>query len=371
MTTDASDRDKPGSSSGAGVSPGRPPSGPHPSRRILASDNAAGAHPKVLEALARANEGHALAYGHDEVTARATACFRRHFGEEAQVAFVFGGTGANVVGLSAAVASHQSVLCADTAHLWRDECAAPERFLGAKLTPIPGADGKLKPEDLEPHLGDLGIVHRAQPKAVSVTQATELGTVYTSEELKRLGDFAQAHGLVLHLDGARLAQAAASLEVPLRAITTDAGVDVVSFGGTKNGILFGEAIVFLKAELAAQAGWLQKQGMQLPSKMRFVAAQFEALLEGELWLENARHANSKAKKLEAGLRQVPGVEIAYPVESNAVFCRLPPEVIEPLQKLCYFHVWDPKTSVVRLMTSFDSGDEEIDAFVAAARKLLA
>lgn len=351
--------------------PGSPPENPAPDRRHFASDNASGAAPQVLEALVAANAGHAIGYGHDEITRRATAALRRELGEPAGVAFVFGGTAANVIALSTAVGDGDAVLCAESSHLWRDECAAPERFLGAKLLPLPAEGGKLRPEDVRPRLADRAIVHRARPAVLSITQPTELGTVYTLEELAALGKLAREEELVLHVDGARLAGAAARLDCPLAEAAGGDGADLISLGGTKHGLVFGEAVIVRRPELAARLGRTCKQAMQLPSKMRFVAAQFEALLKDGLWLELARRANAAARRLGEGLGQLPGVELLHPVESNAVFCRLPDEAVGPLQAVRFFHRWDGAPGTVRLMTSFDTTDEDVDELLDAARKLLA
>ncbi len=338
--------------------------------KTFASDNAAGAHPEILDAIARANRGHALAYGHDEYTEAAGARFRDLFGERARVLFVFGGTGANVVALGPALRPYHSVLCAASSHLWMDECGAVERILGAKLVPIPTPDGKLDPDSVRPHVVGRGVVHHAQPRVLSVTQSTEWGTRYRPEELAALADFAHGEGMVLHVDGARLANAAAALDLPLAAFTTEVGVDVLSFGGTKNGLLFGDAVVFLDPTLAAEGPWFQKQGTQLPSKMRFVAAQFDALLSGDLWLRSARHANAMARRLADALASVEGVEIVQPVEVNAVFCRIPAGPRAELRRRWTFHDWDEATDVCRLMTAFDTTEEDVDGLAADARALL-
>lgn len=341
-----------------------PPASPVPGRRHLVSDNAAGASPEVLEALVRANEGHALAYGRDGLTARAECTLRRHFGEEADVLFVFGGTGGNVVAIASGCEAHEAVLCADSSHLWRDECAAPERFLGSKLVPVASTGGKLAPDDLRPHLSDRGVVHRAQPRVLSIAQPTEWGTLYSVEELRVLGRFARDEGLLLHLDGARLSNAAAALDASLSELTTDVGVDVVTLGGTKNGLLFGEAVVLLRRGLTERARYVQKQAMQLPSKMRFVAAQVDALFEGDLWLRNARRANTMAARLGAGLERRPVARVVQPVQANSVFCTLPPQAVEPLRRSAWFEIWEPAGSLARLVTSFDTTEADVDRFLA-------
>ena len=338
--------------------------------RSFASDNFAGAHPDIMSAVAAANEGHAVAYGDDPWTRRAEAKFREHFGEDAAVFFVFGGTGANVVALRSAVRSYQSVLCAETAHINSDEGGAPEAVGGFKLVAVPTADGKIRPEQLRPFLHALGDQHHSQPRALSITQATEMGTVYTPGEVRALADFAHAHGLVLHMDGARLANAAASLNLPLRAVTRDCGVDLLSFGGCKNGLLFGEAVVVFEPALAADVKFIRKQGTQLPSKARFIAAQYEALLSNDLWLRNASHANRMAKLLESKVRDCQGVAIFQPVEANGVFVRIPAAAIPVLQQRYFFWQWDEEAGEVRWMCSFDTTEEDVERFAEAVREVV-
>ncbi len=341
----------------------------------FASDNHSGAHPEVLEAIAAASAGHAAAYGGDEWTERASACFREHFGADAQPFLVFNGTGANVCALDAMTRSHEAVICAETAHLHVDECGAPERITGTKLLTVATEHGKLSAADLarwEPRRGDE---HHVQPRVVSITQATELGTVYTAAETRGVADAAHELGMLVHLDGARLANAAASLDLPLAALTTDAGVDAVSFGGTKNGLVFGDAVVFLRPGLGEGFAYVRKQLGQLASKMRFAAAQFEALLGGDLWRRNAAHANTMAARLADGVGGLEGLELVHPVEANGVFARLPEAAIErllaELPGPLPFHVWDEADGVVRWMCSWDTSGEEVDAFVASVSKALA
>ncbi|HUH02027.1 MAG TPA: beta-eliminating lyase-related protein [Kofleriaceae bacterium] len=336
---------------------------------MFASDNAAGIHPRVLAAIEAANRGRALAYGHDGFTAAANARLREVFGATAEPLLVFGGTGANVLALRTMVDSYQSVVCAASSHVWVDECSAPERFVG-KLVPIATATGKLTPDAVREVLHGFGDVHHAQPRAISVAQATEWGTVYRPEELAALAELAHAHDMVLHLDGARLSNAAAALDLPLGAFGRDAGVDVLSFGGTKNGLLGAEAVIFFDPELARRAGFHRKQLMQLASKMRFLAVQIETRLEGELWRELASHANAMARRLGDGLAALPGITLTQPVETNAVFAALPPAAVAPMQAAGYFHMWDAARSIVRLMTAWDTEPAEVDAFLAAARQTL-
>ena len=332
-------------------------------KRGFASDNNAGVHPRVMDAVRSANHGHAVAYGDDVYTETAVGLFRERFGERAEVFFVFGGTGANVTALAALTRPHHAVVCAETAHINVDECGAPERFAGCKLIALATPDGKLRVEQIEPLLASAGDQHHVQPRVVSISQPTELGTVYTAEELRGLAEFAHARGLLLHVDGARLANAAAHLGASLRELTTDAGVDVLSFGGTKNGMMYGEAVVFLDPRLAEDFKFVRKQGAQLPSKMRFVAAQFTALLAEDLWLRNAEHANLMARLLAAELARVPQIKITQPVESNAVFAVMPRDAVARVQERFFFYVWDEQTSEVRLMCSFDTTEADVRELV--------
>ena len=334
----------------------------------FASDNNAGVHPAIMAALAEANTGHCPAYGDDPYTAEAMNTFKRHFGRKAEVFFVFNGTGANVLGLKAATRSHHAVICADTAHIQVDECGAPERFTGCKLLPVPSSGGKLTPEGIRQHLHGFGFEHHAQPRVISITQPTELGTLYAVDEIRAISALAREYNMVLHMDGARLANAAAALDTTLKALTADAGVDVLSFGGTKNGMMFGEAVVFFDADLAVDFKYLRKQGMQLGSKMRFIAAQFQALLAGDLWLENARHANRMAALLAEGVRGLPGIILDQATETNGVFARVPAEQIPALLEKTFFYVWNEASSEVRWMTAFDTTEADVEGFVALIRE---
>jgi threonine aldolase len=336
-------------------------------KRAFASDNNAGVHPKVLEAIAAANEGHVIAYGEDPFTNAAVELFHQHFGKDVGVYFVFGGTGANVLGLKAATESHHAIICADTAHINVDECGAPERFTGCKLLSLPTKEGKIAVDQIRPFLDAVGFEHHVQPRVISISQ---MGTVYQPRELKALSDFAHQNGMVLHMDGARIANAAASLKTNLKAITREAGVDVLSFGGAKNGMMYGEAVVFFDPALAKDFKYTRKQGTHLPSKMRFISAQFLALLSDDLWRKNAAHANSMARLLAEELRKIPMIEISQKVESNGVFARLPKKYIAKLQKQSFFYVWNEQTSEVRFMTSFDTTQEDISDFVTLIKKTL-
>jgi threonine aldolase len=341
----------------------------HP--RGFASDNNSGAHPEILEAIAAANEGHVVAYGDDDYTARARERFREHFGESAEAFPVFNGTGANVTSIDALTAPQDAVVCTDVAHMNVDECGAPERIAQTKLLTVAHTQGKLTPEDVgrwEVHRGDE---HAVQPRVVSITQATEVGTVYTIEETRAIAEAAHDLGMHLHVDGARLANAAVSLGASLREITTDAGVDVVSFGGTKNGLLIGEAVVFLRPGLGESFLFTRKQLGQLASKMRFVAAQLEALLTDDLWRRNAANANAMGRRLADAITAIDGVELAYPVEANGVFANLPAPAIERLRESLSaampFYVWDEDAGTVRLMCSWDTTPEDIDLLAEALR----
>jgi threonine aldolase len=335
------------------------------SRKSFGSDNHAGAHPAVLAALAAAGHGDATAYGDDPWTARVTAQLADAFGAGGGVYFVFNGTGANVLGLSLMLRPYEAVICAEGAHLNVDECGAPERITGCKLLTVPAADGKLTPQLVATRLVGRGDEHRAQPRAVAITQVTEVGTCYSLDELRRLGEFCRDNGLLVYMDGARLANAAAFLGCPLSDLA--AHVDVLSFGGTKNGAMGAEALVVMNPSLADAVPFQRKQQMQLASKMRYLAAQFGVLLEDELWLRNARHANTMAQRLADGVRDVPGVRLCHPVESNGVFAALSPALIEPLQRDWNFYVWDADEHAVRWMAAFDTTEDDVDAFVAAIR----
>jgi len=334
-------------------------------RAYFNSDNYAPVLPEVMDALAAVNHGHEPAYGADPATARVEALIRAEFGERAHAFLVLNGTAANVVTLRAMLRPWQGVVCAESAHLNVDEGGAPERMGGFKLLTVAAPDGKLTPELVERRIVRIGDEHAVQPGVVSVTQSTELGTLYTPDELRALADLAHAHAMRLHVDGARLANAAAALGVPLRAITTDADADAVSFGGTKAGLMLGEAIVLLGDGLEGAMPYLRKQSMQLASKMRYVAAQFEALLTDELWRRAAGHANAMAARLAAAVEGLDGVRITQPVQANVVFAGLPPGVAERLQAEWGFYTWDEHTGEVRWMCAHDTRAEDVDAFAAA------
>jgi threonine aldolase len=341
-----------------------------PAYRGFASDNYAGVHPEVLEAITEANGGHQVAYGEDVYTAKLQEVMRSHFGERAEAFPVFNGTGANVTALTSVLPRWGAVIATSTAHIHTDENAAPERISGLKLLTVPTPDGKLTPALIDEEAWGWGDEHRAQPLAVSITQSTELGTIYTVDEVRAIADHAHLRGMVLHMDGARIANAAAALGAGFREFTTDAGVDILSFGGTKNGLLYGEAVVVLNPEVSEGLIYLRKLNMQLASKMRFVSAQLIALLTDELWLRSASHANEMAARLRSALDGVEGLAFTQATQANAVFAILPPGVADRLRQTFRFYDWNPATREVRWMTAFDTTEADIDAFVAAIRKEL-
>jgi threonine aldolase len=330
--------------------------------RSFASDNNAGIHPDVLKAVARANAGHAVGYGDDPDTRAAIAKFKRHFGADVEVFIVFNGTAANCLSLKALTESYHAVICTNAAHIHTDECGAPEKFTGCKLVLIDAPDGKLTVESVSHAYHGIGDQHHVQPKVISITQANELGTVYKPKEIRDLARFAHERDMFLHMDGARIANAAVSLGLNLRQATRDLGVDVLSFGGTKNGAMGAEAVVFFDKTLANDFLYLRKQGMQLASKMRFISAQLDALLSDDLWKKNAQHANRMAALLKKEVSKIPGVKIVYPVEANGVFAQIPRRAIAKLQKRYFFYVWSEEESVVRWMCSFDTTEEDVKEF---------
>ena len=338
------------------------------SERFFASDNSAPVHPDVMAAIAAANDGHAISYGDEEWTREAIRAVGRIFGRTSRVAFVYNGTGANVLGMQAAIAGYHGIVCTDVSHIHTDECGAPERFTGAKLLAVPTTDGRMTGEQVLRELHAIGVEHHSQPKVVSLTQSTELGTVYSPELVREIAKVCHRNDLLLHVDGARISNAAVSLEQGLSEITGKLGVDILSLGGTKNGMMFGEAVVFFRPELADAFPYIRKQGMQLASKMRYIAAQFSALFGGDLWNRLAVQANTMASTLAAELRSVPEVNIVYPVEANAVFARLPKAAIESAQREVFFYVWDEEAAVVRLMCSYDTTVEDVERLVGAIRR---
>jgi len=331
--------------------------------RSFASDNNAGIHPEVVKAILAANQGHVVGYGDDPYTESAVGKFRQHFGADIDVFIVFNGTAANCLSLKALTDSYHAVVCTEAAHIYTDECGAPEKFTGCKLIPIPSHDGKLTVEAVEAAYHGIGDQHHVQPRVISITQATEMGTVYRPEEIRVLARFAHEREMFLHMDGARIANAAASLSLNLRQATRDLGVDVLSFGGTKNGLMGAEAVVFFDQKLSHNFQYLRKQGMQLASKMRFISAQLDCLLSNHLWLKNAQHANRMAQLLKKGLSEISEVKIVYKVEGNGVFAKIPRRAIARLQRRYFFYVWNEEDSVVRWMCSFDTTEEDVKSFV--------
>jgi threonine aldolase len=333
--------------------------------RGFASDNSAGLHPEVLQALAAAGAGHVFGYGHDAYSQAVQRRVGELFGPAAGAFFVFNGTAANVLSLRAVCRRWEAVICAETSHLNVDECGAPEAIAGVKLLTVPTEHGKLLPELADRRISRIGDEHSVQPRVVSISQCTELGTVYTPDETRALADHAHAHGLLLHVDGARLANAAAALDLSLRELVGDCSVDILSFGGTKNGLLAAEAVVFLAPGLADGFEYLRKQSLQLASKMRFLAAQFDALLTDRLWLRNARRANAMAARLAAAVERVGGLSVTHPVQTNVVFATLPQEATAALQERFAFYVWDERRNEVRWMCSWDTTEADVDEFAEA------
>lgn len=338
-------------------------------KRGFASDNNSGIHPAILEAIQNVNVGHVAGYGDDIYTQNAINEFKKIFGNEIEVFFVFNGTGANILSITSSTNSFNSVICAATAHIFVDECGAPEKASGCKLIPITTKDGKLTPELIKPQLLGFGFEHHSQPKLISISQVTELGTVYEVDEIKAICKLAHQHGMLVHMDGARIANAAVSLNLPFNAFTNDAGIDVLSFGGTKNGMMFGEAVIFFNKELAENAKYIRKQSTQLYSKMRFIAAQFSAYFENDLWKINAAHANKMASVLAGKLVEI-GIPITQKVSANGIFALLDDEIRDKLQKEYFFYPWDESNHEVRWMTSFDTAPDDIDSFCKALEKLL-
>lgn len=338
--------------------------------KTFASDNYSGVHPEIFEALQKANAGHAGSYGNDDFTRRAVQKFKDLFGQQAEVFFVYNGTGANVLGLTALTRSYHSVLCAAGAHINVDESTAPEKFTGCKLVTISTDDGKLYPDQIAAKIQRVGDPHHPQAKVIAISQATEYGTVYSVDEIKAISELARKHNFYLHMDGSRIANAAVHLGKDFRSFTADAGVDILSFGGTKNGMMFGEAIVIFNPALAGDFVYLRKQAMQLHSKMRFISAQFEALLSNDLWQRNARHTNTMAKLLAEEVGNIPGVKITQQVQANGVFAILPPAVIPRLQEKSFFYTWNEAINEVRWMCAWDTTEEEVKTFARELRRLL-
>ncbi len=340
-------------------------------KRGFASDNNAGVHPDILKEISSVNKGHVIGYGGDIYTEHARELFRHHLGQDAEVFFVFTGTAANVLGISAVVQSWNSVVTAGTAHLQTDECGAPEKFTGCKVLTVDTPDGKITPKLIERHMQGFDFEHHAQPKVISITQSTEMGTLYSVDEIMKMSDYAHSLGLYLHMDGARLANSAVSLALPFKAFTTDAGVDILSFGGTKNGLMAGEAVCFLKPGLSENFKYIRKQGMQLSSKMRFISAQFIAYLNNDLWKRCASHSNSMARFLADKLGGIKDVKVTQLVQANGVFVIIPHDAAEKVRQEYFFYPWNEKTSEYRLMASWDTTEEDIEEFVKLLKKELA
>jgi threonine aldolase len=339
-------------------------------KKGFASDNNSGVHPSVLKAMEAANTGHVVGYGNDIYTQKAIEIFKEKFGRETEVFFVFNGTGANVLGLSTVTRSFNSIICAETAHIQEDECGAPEKFTGCKLLPVEPINGKITPETIQHHLKGFDFEHHSQPRVISISQVTEMGTVYEPHEIITLADLAHKNGMLLHMDGARIANAAVALNLDFKAFTKDCGVDILSFGGTKNGMMMGEAVLFFNPDLTPLTKYFRKQSMQLYSKMRFVGAQFIAYFENDLWKEIATHANKMAKLLESEVAKIPELKLTQPVNANGVFAIVPREIIAPLQDQFFFYIWNETTSEVRWMTSFDTTEEEILEFAELIKQLI-
>jgi threonine aldolase len=339
-------------------------------KRGFASDNNAGVHPEILKAIESANTGHVLGYGSDPYTEKAKEIFKEHLGKDAEIYFVFTGTAANVLGLSGVTRPWNSIITAFTAHIEQDECGAPEKFTGCKVLTVDTPDGKIKVDMLVKHMHGFDFEHHSQPKVISVTQTTEMGTTYTADEIKLLSAFAHKRGMLLHMDGARIANAAVTLGLPFKTFTADAGVDILSFGGTKNGMMYGEAVCFLKSGISDNFKYIRKQGMQLASKMRFISAQYIAYFKNDLWRINAEHSNNMALVLADKIKNLKRIHITQPVESNGVFAIIPKEIAEKVSKSYFFYPWNEILSEYRLMTSWDTTEEDIDNFVALLKKEL-
>jgi threonine aldolase len=339
-------------------------------KRGFASDNNAGIHPDILKEIISSNFGHVTGYGSDVYTEQAVSLFKEHFGNLAETYFVFTGTAANVLGLSGIMKSWNSIITASTAHLEGDECGAPEKFIGCKVLVVDTPDGKISPELIEKHMYGIDFEHHSQPKVISITQSTEMGTVYTVAEITGIATFAHARGMLLHMDGARLANAAVSLSLPFKAFTTDAGVDVLSFGGTKNGMMSGESVCFLKSGLANDFKYIRKQGMQLASKMRFISAQYIGYFRNDLWKKCASNSNAMARMLADELKLIPEVQVTQEVQSNGVFVIMPADVAEKMRNHYFFYPWDEKRSEWRLMASWDTKEEDIEDFIDLLKKEL-
>lgn len=338
-------------------------------KHSFGSDNHSGAAPQIIEAISLANSGFQIAYGDDEYTKLAAQQFKNLLGDDAEVYFAFNGTGANILCLNTLTYSFNSILCPENAHINVDECAAPEKFTGCKLIPLPSVDGKVCVEQVRKKLTGFGFQHHAQVKVLSISQPTELGTLYTPEEIKSLADLMHEHNCYLHVDGSRISNAASALNLPIKSFTADCGVDALSFGGTKNGLIMGEAAVFFKKNLTADFLYIRKQSAQLYSKSRFIAAQFIEYFKDDLYLKLASSANKMAKYLESRIKEITWIQISRPVETNAVFAYMPKESFDAIVKKHFFYVWDEETYEVRWMCSFNTTKEDIDSFIDDLKQL--
>lgn len=339
-------------------------------KKSFASDNNAGVHPNIIKALQECNVGHVIGYGDDPFTKAAIKTIKTLFNQETEIYFVYGGTGANVLAVGSVCRPFESAICAQTAHINVDECGAPERFSGCKLIDIPARDGKLTPDLIKPQLYGFGFEHHSQPKLISISQPTEMGTVYSIDELKALKNLANEYNLYLHMDGARISNAAAYLNKTFKEITIDVGIDVLSFGGNKNGLMFGEALLFFNSELSKNFKYIRKQAMQLHSKMRFISKQFDTYLNSGLWKMNAQHSNQMAQTLQKKVASFSEVEITQPVQTNALFVKIPKGKISKIQDESYFYIWDENSGEVRWMTAFDTTEDDIDRFIEILKKYL-
>ncbi len=340
------------------------------SKRGFASDNNSGISPEVIKMLEKVNYGHCTGYGDDIYTQQAVQLIKDNFGNKAIPYFTFTGTASNVLGIGAGIQSFQSVICPSTAHIYIDECGAPEKFNSCKLIPVTTPDGKLCPELVTGHLTGFGFEHHSQPGIISISQSTEMGTVYTIEEIKALSELAHKYKMLLHMDGARLANAAVSLNKSFKEITYETGVDILSFGGTKNGLMAAESIIFFDEKIAKNFKYIRKQGMQLASKMRFIAAQFIAYLSDDLWKKNALHANKMAEMLHHRIKKLNNIKVTQKVQANGVFAIIPQKAIVPLREIYFYYTWDEETNEVRWMTSFDTTEGDIENFVGALEQLV-
>ncbi|MFA6924218.1 MAG: low specificity L-threonine aldolase [Bacteroidales bacterium] len=338
--------------------------------RMFASDNVAPVHPEVMNALQSVNKNHCVAYGEDIYTEAAIKKFKEIFGENIDVYFVFNGTAANVLSIANITNSYNSVICSEISHLNLDECGAPEKFCGCKLIPLPTPDGKIRVEQFHKYMFSFDFEHQSQPKVISITQSTEYGTVYTIDEIKEITEFAHKNNMLVHIDGARISNAAVSLNVGFKEMTADAGVDALSFGMTKNGLMYGEAVIFFDKTKSENFKYIRKQGTQLASKMRYIAVQYETILKNNLWYENAKKANAMAELLFEKIKDFKEIKVTQKVEANVIFAILPEEAIEKIQKEIFFYMWDDTKFEIRWMTSFDTTEEDIENFVKVLRKYL-